>query len=219
MKKKFISLLSIMLFIFSIPLSAFASSNFNLRVFHGTDNISVLPPANNGDITIFVDSMTREQNGGIITDKGYVHFLPMIVVAQNYDLYFIAIDFLSLSESNISEVFFKVGDNLHEISLFNYSNKFDEELQGYDQTVMLVIDRNTINFIEDLSTHRNEPIDVYLVDSNQIITFTMTDDVKNGTLLLYDLYKQAGGTSKNNLDMVWLYNSHAPTYHVEPVNK
>lgn len=93
MKKKFISLLSIMLFIFSISLSAFASSNFNLRVFHGTDNISVLPPANNGDITIFVDSMTREQNGGIITDKGYVHFLPMIVVAQNYDLYFIAIDF------------------------------------------------------------------------------------------------------------------------------
>lgn len=95
-------------------------------------------------------------------------------------------------------------------------NAWDNELNCYNETMMFPIDRNSINFMEDFETHRDDSIAVALVNGEQYIEFELTDDVKNGWLHLYDLYKKAGGTNKDNLDMVWLYSS--GTYNAQTVS-
>lgn len=60
MKKRFVSCMITMVLAISIAVSAFATENLNLKVFHGEDDITVFP-STDGDVTISVDSMGKVQ--------------------------------------------------------------------------------------------------------------------------------------------------------------
>ncbi len=216
MKKRYISCVVTLALVVSIAVSAFATENLNLKVFHGEDDITVFP-STDGDVTISVDSMGKSTKGTIVINNTVVHFLPMVIASQKYDMFCMTVDFFSRDKANIDEIDFKVGNNLYRFGKVQMKNAWDNELKCYNETMMFPIDRNSINFMEDFETHRDDSIAVSLVNGEQHIEFELTDDVKNGWLHLYDLYKEAGGTNKDNLDMVWLYND-VNTYNVQTVS-
>ena len=215
MKKRFVSCMITMVLAISIAVSAFATENLNLKVFHGEDDITVFP-STDGDVTISVDSMGKSTKGTIVVNNTIVHFLPMVIASQKYDLFCVTVVFFSLDKANINEIYFKIGNNLYQFGKIQMQNAWDNELNCYNETMMFPIDRNSINFMEDFETLRDDSIAVALVNGEQYIEFELTDDVKNGWLHLYDLYKKAGGTNKDNLDMVWLYSS--GTYNAQTVS-
>lgn len=217
MKKEFIAYTVTILLGLSVALSAFATDNLDLKVFHGEDDITVFQSSDD-TIGITVDSMTDGAKGSLVINNSVVHFLPMVIAAPKYDVFCVTVDYFSSDKAHIDEIDFQIGDNVHKFGKVQKKNAWDRTLNCYNETMMFPIDRNSINFMEDFEMHSDDAITVTLVNRNQSITFELTDDIKNGCLHLYDLYKQAGGTNKDNLDMVWLY-SDSNTYSVKNSTK
>lgn len=92
MKKRFVSCMITMVLAISIAVSAFATENLNLKVFHGEDDITVFP-STDGDVTISVDSMGKSTKGTIVVNNTIVHFLPMVIASQKYDLFCVTVVF------------------------------------------------------------------------------------------------------------------------------
>lgn len=216
MKKRYISYVVTLVLVVSIAVSAFATENLNLKVFHGEDDITVFPSTDE-DVTISVDSMGQSSKGLIAANNTVTQFIPMVVASQKYDMFCMTLEFFSLDKANINEIYFKIGNTLYQFGKIQMKNTWNNESRCYNETMMFPIDRNSINFMEDFETHRDDSIVVSLVNGEQYIEFELTDDVKNGWLHLYDLYKEAGGTNKDNLDMVWLYND-VTTYNVQTIS-
>lgn len=107
MKKRFVSCMITMVLAISIAVSAFATENLNLKVFHGEDDITVFP-STDGDVTISVDSMGKSTKGTIVVNNTIVHFLPMVIASQKYDLFCVTVVFFSLDKANINEIYFKI---------------------------------------------------------------------------------------------------------------
>lgn len=155
MKKRFVSCMITMVLAISIAVSAFATENLNLKVFHGEDDITVFP-STDGDVTISVDSMGKSTKGTIVVNNTIVHFLPMVIASQKYDLFCVTVVFFSLDKANINEIYFKIGNNLYQFGKIQMQNAWDNELNCYNETMMFPIDRNSINFMEDFETHRDD---------------------------------------------------------------
>lgn len=216
MKKKIVSSMMTLLLVLSLSLSAFATGNLDLKVFHGEDDITVFPESH-GNIAISVNSMGKDTKGTTVVDGSIVHFLPMVIASQKYDLFCITVDYFSRDKANIDEIDFQIDKTLYKFGKVQKHNKWDNELNCYNETMMFPIDRNSINFMEDFEAHKNDSIKVTLVDRNHSTTFELTDDIKNGWLHLYNLYEKAGGTNRDNLDMVWLY-SNSNTYSMQTIS-
>lgn len=92
MKKRYISCVVTLALVVSIAVSAFATENLNLKVFHGEDDITVFP-STDGDVTISVDSMGKSTKGTIVINNTVVHFLPMVIASQKYDMFCMTVDF------------------------------------------------------------------------------------------------------------------------------
>lgn len=61
-----------------------------------------------------------------------------------------------------------------------------------------------LSFMDDLIQHQNDEIKIRLQGTTQSFDFTLTDEMKNEILTLYDLYAQGGGTRDSNLRSVTL---------------
>ena len=59
----------------------------------------------------------------------------------------------------------------------------------------------------DLIAHRDEEIKVRLQGEGRSVDFTLTDDVKNGIINIYNLFAAGGGTSKASLKTIDLGSS------------
>ena len=66
------------------------------------------------------------------------------------------------------------------------------------ETIGIMMKRETVGFMNDLDEHRDEEIQVR-INGTETIDFSLTDEMKNEILTLYDLYAQAGGTRDKNL--------------------
>lgn len=217
MKKRLIACLMTALLFISASIGAYATDSFNLRVFHGEDDITVSSPTSDGDIIILVDSLGKHGNGTFGINEGAITFIPMVIASQKYDLFCVTIEYCSLEEASIDEIDFLIGDNFYRFGKVEEKNRWDSELKCYDETMMFLLDRNSIEFMEDLEVHNQESIVTNFINKNQNITFELPDDVKSGLTHLYGLYKSAGGTNQNNLDMVWL-SSGSKTYKKQVIS-
>ena len=200
MKKRISALAIVWILIVSISLASYASPRLNMNVFENAEDITVKYDDMSKATTISSTSLLKgEGDIRLDYDYDYVSIYPRIIAITSAD-----------------EIYFKIGNNLYQFGKIQMQNAWDNELNCYNETMMFPIDRNSINFMEDFETHRDDSIAVALVNGEQYIEFELTDDVKNGWLHLYDLYKKAGGTNKDNLDMVWLYSS--GTYNAQTVS-
>lgn len=97
----------------------------------------------------------------------------------------------------MKSIIIKIGDNR-----YNFSNCFTSKSQINDNTIMetigIMMKRETVGFMNDLEEHRDEEIQVR-INGTETIDFSLTDEMKNEILTLYDLYAQAGGTRDKNL--------------------
>lgn len=207
MKKKIVALSVVLFFVFSISLSAFAGSDFDLKVFHGEDDITVLPE-NNGQIVIAVDSMKER---AMVTMDGCTYLCPFIVTTDVLDYYCFAIDFYSISKADINNIEFKIADKSYQFGKVKTNNAYNSTYGLYDETMGFAIDRYSVDFMEAFEAHQSEDIVLEMHDGENLISLTIPDDIKDAIIHLYKLYKLAGGTRQANLDNIWVYNN-ANTY-------
>ena len=72
------------------------------------------------------------------------------------------------------------------------------------ETIAIMMKRETVGFMNDLKDHKDEEIRVRINGTYETLDFSLTDEMKNEILTLYDLYAQGGGTRDSNLRSVTL---------------
>lgn len=105
--------------------------------------------------------------------------------------------------AGMESIIIKIGDNR-----YNFSNCYTSQSRVNDNTVMetiaIMMKRETVGFMNDLKDHKDEEIRVRINGTYETLDFSLTDEMKNEILTLYDLYAQGGGTRDSNLRSVTL---------------
>lgn len=74
-----------------------------------------------------------------------------------------------------------------------------------------------LSFMDDLIQHQNDEIKIRLQGTTQSFDFTLTDEMKNEILTLYDVYVNGGGIRKSNLDGISLVEKTVVTKNGYPL--
>ena len=122
---------------------------------------------------------------------------------DSYDTYKIYFNCFEPSLAGMESIIIKIGDNR-----YNFSNCYTSQSRVNDNTVMetiaIMMKRETVGFMNDLKDHKDEEIRVRINGTYETLDFSLTDEMKNEILTLYDLYAQGGGTRDSNLRSVTL---------------
>lgn len=77
--------------------------------------------------------------------------------------------------------------------------------------------KRMLSFMDDLIQHQNDEIKIRLQGTTQSFDFTLTDEMKNEILTLYDVYVNGGGIRKSNLDGISLVEKTVVTKNGYPL--
>jgi len=196
MKKRIVSLALAGAIMISASVPALATSAFNMGVFDGRQDVSISSDDMSGETGICLsgdeyDSVITFDDGSLLTVD------PNIFLTDSYDTYQIYFNCFESSLAGMKSIIIKIGDNR-----YNFSNCFTSKSRINDNTIMetigIMMKRETVGFMNDLDEHRDEEIQVR-INGTETIDFSLTDEMKNEILTLYDLYAQAGGTRDKNL--------------------
>ena len=115
------------------------------------------------------------------------------------------LNYYGYSWMNINEIVFKIGDNRYfftsdqgpiNVRQESYSNGIVKE------QLLIVLDANSISFMQDFIEHRDEEILVRFSGADSVMDFALTKEIKDATIGLYDRYVMAGGTQPESLQTV-----------------
>ena len=178
MKRTLISLALIILLMVSIPVSAFASAEFNRSIFNGRDDLSLTADDMTG-IT-YVRSSGWADGKTIVTSSARAVILvsPFISLTDPADFYVLEFDYHGYHWADLNSILIKIGDNRYIFSNCNHS---------------------------------------YSLGTTQSFDFTLTDEMKNEILTLYDVYVNGGGIRKSNLDGISLVEKTVVTKNGYPL--
>ena len=188
MKRTLISLALIVLLMVSIPVSAFASAEFNRSIFNGRDDLSLTADDMTG-IT-YVRSSGWADGKTIVTSSASAVILvsPFISLTDPADFYVLEFDYHGYHWADLNSILIKIGDNRYIFSNCNHSYSL-----GSDE------------------------IKIRLQGTTQSFDFTLTDEMKNEILTLYDVYVNGGGIRKSNLDGISLVEKTVVTKNGYPL--
>lgn len=214
MKKCLVSLALAMLLLTVVPLSAFATSGFNQRVFDGQDNITVSSDEMEGLTFVTPYRPYYNSSFSLFDDASMVFTTPGIVLGDSFDAYNLSFDYYGRNWVGMNEIIFKIGDNRYSFSNCYTSHAVTED-GSVSESISFYAKNQTKDFMKDFANHRNDEIKVRINGSFQTLDFVLSDASKSSILDLYDLYVFGGGTRESNMFKV----TEADTVHVEKNGK
>lgn len=195
--KKLISLILSAALVFSLSMPAFATKKFDTSVFDGRDDFTISGDEMAG--TLAVIPVTEHFKGSIVLfDRAFVITSPFIYLNDDNDLYLFHFDCYGLDFSGLNSIIIKIGDDRYTFSDCYISTSVTTD-NFIHESIGFFLKRETVGFMKDFVEHRDEEIKVRLVGAYQNQDFSLTDDMKNQLLTLYDLYTSGGGTRDQNL--------------------
>lgn len=208
MKKKFLSLAIAILIAVSFPISAFAASDFDITVFD-TENVNIVYDdmedtyrATEKELMSLLD----RTSGRLFPPQwatGFANMYPTVSVDDSVAAFFIYLDYylnVSWGWDNLDTITIKIGDNRYIFTNIELDKKVG--VGGKDlmvERMVIAIDENSMEFMEDLTNHKNDEIKMRLSGSGVAHDIILTDIVKESIVDLYDLYVKAGGTNTPNI--------------------
>lgn len=201
MKKKILALMFAVLLAIMVPISAFATGSFNKAVFDNADDLTVKADDMSGITNIYSTSLSNGKAAIYVDWYTTITVMPTISLSDEVDGYLLGLYYVGQNWAFINNIIVKIGDHRYTISDFDVSRKVrsGSSVQEY---ICLFANSETIPMIQDLIEHRDEEIKVRFSGSNKNIDFTLTDDIKNGMINLYNLYVAGGGTNEKNIDLI-----------------
>ncbi len=196
LKKKLVALTLAATMMISVSTPALATSKFNMGVFDGRQDVTVFSDDMSGKSTIslYGDSYSSYipfDDGSILTVQ------PSLYLTDSYDYYNIYFDCFGTSPVGMTGIIIKIGDNRYSFSNC-YASHSTVDNTVLD-TISLTLKRETVDFMNDFAEHKDEEIKVRITGTYATLDFSLTDEMKNEILTLYDLYAQGGGTRDKNL--------------------
>lgn len=200
--KKFLSFILATILIVSVPVCSFAASGFDLSVFSGQDDIKVVYDDMADDADISVSSMMGLfGNSYHSTTSGWVYAYPKVISNKYADVYCLMMEYGASDWAFIDSATVKIGDNRYNFG--NISSKRQVERSGnISEYLNIILDDNSIGFMQDLIDHQDEEIKVRLNGKYNNQDFIMSKDLKDSMIKLYNLYVAAGGTRETNLTTI-----------------
>lgn len=216
MKRTLISLALIVLLMVSIPVSAFASAEFNRSIFNGRDDLSLTADDMTG-IT-YVRSSGWADGKTIVTSSASAVILvsPFISLTDPADFYVFEFDYHGYHWADLNSILIKIGDNRYIFSNCNHSYSLGSDGTVFEN-ISFDLTNQMLSFMDDLIQHQNDEIKIRLQGTTQSFDFTLTDEMKNEILTLYDVYVNGGGIRKSNLDGISLVEKTVVTKNGYPL--
>jgi hypothetical protein len=207
MKKRFFSLILAFVFITSCTLISYASNGFNKAVFDNAPDVFVSKDEMTGELLAASESLLGDK-GTIIPESGdgYVMVYSGVAITDDLNLDTIIFKYRADSWAFVDSVIIKIGNKRYKLENVDISRgTANTGLRGEDITI--AINSKTLPMMADLIAHRDEEIKVRLQGEGRSVDFTLTDDVKNGIINIYNLFAAGGGTSKASLKTIDLSSS------------
>ncbi len=200
-KKKFLSLMLAAALVLSAALPAFASAGFDLSVFEGVEDMVVMEGEAEDDTSyVYLSSLHADGKGLLVDGSKMVWVDPYVMSLEDMDVYSIGLSYAADSWILIRDIVVRIGSRQY------YFTSPVRSANGEDgskiEMTTIVLDNNSLPFMQDLIEHRDEEIVVYIDGGVDGYAFTLTQEMKDGIIGLYDRYVQAGGTRSENMDKV-----------------
>ena len=177
----------------------------SLRDTYIEDDIQMQYDAMTGEASIYNKSLFVDGKGVIAVNDRVAEVLPMVSSDESVDAFMLNLNYYGYSWMNINEIVFKIGDNRYfftpdqgpiNVRQESYSNGIVKE------QLLIVLDANSISFMQDFIEHRDEEILVRFSGADSVMDFALTKEIKDATIGLYDRYVMAGGTQPESLQTV-----------------
>ncbi len=201
MKKKLVSLVLVVALLVSIPLSAFASVNFNSSILNGRDDIIVstddmvgityIHPATVADGTMLVRPAPSTA----------ILVYPDIGLSDSGDFFTLQFSYHGYEWAFFDSIIIKVGDNRYIFSDCSTSSSVDSDGTVFE-SISFTVKNEILPFMKDFVTNKDSEIKVRLHGASSSFDFTLTDDMKDSIRYLYALYIAGGGLSQPNFDLI-----------------
>ena len=199
MKKKLVSLALAATMMISASVPAFATSAFNMGVFDGRQDVSIVSDEMSGTSLIFSRLGTIEDGGTYISfdDGSRISVSTSLRLTDSVDVCFLDFSRTGSFFSGLNSIIVKIGDNRYT---FSNAQTTSTAIDGIAlESFSIPIKRELVSFMNDFSEHSDDEIKVRFVGDVKSYDFVLTDDMKNQISVLYDLYAQGGGTRDKNL--------------------
>lgn len=201
MKKKLVSLVLVVALLVSIPLSAFASVNFNSSILNGRNDIIVstddmvgityIRPATVADGTMLVRPAPSTA----------ILVFPSIGLTDPGDFFTLQFSYHSYEWAFFDSIIIKIGDNRYIFSDCSTSASVDSDGTVFEN-ISFTAKNEILPFMNDFATNKDSEIKVRLHGASSSFDFTLTDDMKDSIRYLYALYIAGGGLSQPNFDLM-----------------
>lgn len=208
MKKKLVSLALATLLIISIPISAFASPDFNSDILTKRDDLYLISDDMTGITYVYTLGWSEGKTVIRPSSDAIVLFSSYIGLTDPGDFFSFAFHYKGYELAGLDTIFIKIGDNRYTFS--NCSTSQSVESNGtVFESISFNLTNNLLSFMDDLIQHRDEEIKVRLHGTIRSFDFTFTDEMKSEILTLYDIYANGGGLHKSNIDAISLIETAA----------
>lgn len=202
MRKKFTAIVLSTILAVSISLSAVATNNFNLGIFDNREDVTVKYDDMSNSTSVYATSLINgEGNIKLDWNYDYVSIYPHVAILKSVDSYIWCIDYNARNWMFIDTITIKIGNKRYIFKDFLSTKKVYSDSTIVEH-MTFVITNDTIPFMQDLITHRNEPIKVRLSGETDNVDFFLPDIVKDGMINIYNLYVAGGGTEPNNMKLL-----------------
>ena len=202
MKKRLLALAAVFMLLLSASLAAYASDGFNKAVFDNAPDVFMVKDDMTGDLTAASDSLLGDKGIAIPeSGSGYVKVYSGVSITDTINVNSILFKYYADDWAFIENVIIKVGSKRYKFSGITVDR---DVLQNATirEVVFIDVTSKVIPFMTYLIEHRDEPVKVRLQGKERDIDFTLSDDMKNGIINIYNLYVAGGGTSKASIQKI-----------------
>lgn len=202
MKKRIVSLLLTLALALVCAAPALAAQGFDVNVMRNAVDIYEMGDDMEGEVSFTIKSLV--DNDGLIlkcSDGSYQMFLPIVIAVDEGEDYCLAITNMGDSYRYINEVIIKVGDTRYTFTDLDVDRSHSLG-EPYIETAKIILDSRTLTVIEDMVKNPDAEVKVRVKGRNASIDFTLSDEIKDGMVHLYNLFAQAGGLRQSNMERI-----------------
>lgn len=202
MKKKLLSIATALMLIISVSTAAYAADGFNKAVFDNSPDVFAVRDDMTGNLTVASESLLGEKGIAIPeSGGGYVVVYSGVSISDVMNGNSILFKYYADDWAFIDSVIVKIGNRRYKFDGI-YVDRDVLSDASISEVAFIDLTSSVIPFMTYLIQHRTETVKVRLQGEDRDIDFTLTDDMKNGIINIYNLYVAGGGTSKASMKKI-----------------
>lgn len=207
MKKRIVSLLMALCLICVCSVSVFAADGLDLSVLRNGKDIQYSENNQSGMAAYVLRSVAINETDIFYSNDGSsISFTPAILAIKDGStaIYNFNIKFTSNRFLNLKQVIFVIGEKSYIFYNIPTTRKYPNNTSSgmYEEETLLALDDGSIQIINDIIDNRNakgDPVKIIVEGANESFNLTLSNELTDGMIHLYNLFVEAGGTSKDNL--------------------